>query len=62
MWLRYVEGTFFLWPHQEDVQALMDHVNSIHPSVQFTIEKEQGNKFSFLDMLITCTNQGSVHL
>ncbi len=41
MWLRYVDDTFILWPHQEDVQILLDHVNSIRPSVQFTMEKEQ---------------------
>ena len=29
MWLRYVDDTFILWPHQEDVQTLLDHVNSI---------------------------------
>ena len=29
MWLRYVDDTFILWPRQEDVQILLDHVNSI---------------------------------
>ena len=29
MWLRYVDDTFILWPHLEDVQILLDHVNSI---------------------------------
>ena len=29
MWLRYVDDTFILWPHQEDVQILLDHMNSI---------------------------------
>ena len=58
MWLRYVDDTFILWPHQEDVQVLMDHVNSIRPSIQFTMEKEQDNRLSFLDVLITRTEQG----
>ena len=40
---RYVDDTFILWPHQEDVQTLHDHVNSIRPSIQFTMEKEQEN-------------------
>ena len=56
MWLRYVDDTFILWPHQEDVQILLDHVNSIRPSIQFTMEKEQDNKLPFLD--ITRTEQG----
>ena len=29
MWLRYVDDTFILWPHQEDVQILLDRVNFI---------------------------------
>ena len=58
MWLRYVDDTFILWPHQEDVQILLDHVNSIRPSIQFTMEKEQDNKLPFLDVLVTRTEQG----
>ena len=58
MWLRYVEDTFILWPHQEDVQTLLDHVNSIRPSIQFSVEKEQDNKLPFLDVLVTRTEQG----
>ena len=29
LWLRYIDDLFILWPHQEDVQILLDHVNSI---------------------------------
>ena len=47
MWLRYVDDIFILWPHQEDVQILLDHMNSIRPSIQFTMEKEQDNKLPF---------------
>ena len=53
MWLRYVDGTFILWSHQEDVQTLLDHVNSIQPSIQFTMEKEQDKKLPFLNVLVT---------
>ena len=58
MWLRYVDDTFILWPHQEDVQILLDHVNSNRPSIQFTMEKEQDNNLPFLDVLVTRTEQG----
>ena len=47
IWLRYIDDIFILWPHQEDVQTLLDHMNSIRPSIQFTIEKEQDNKSPF---------------
>ena len=58
MWLRYVNDTFILWPHQEDVQILLGHVNSIRPSMEFTMEKMQDNKLPFLDVLVTRTEQG----
>ena len=58
IWLRYGDDTFILWPHQENVQILLDHVNSIRPTIQFTMEKEQDNKLPFLDVLVTCTEQG----
>ena len=58
MWLRYVDDKFILRPHQEDVQILLDHVNSIRPSIQFCMEKEQDNKLPFLDVLVTHTEQG----
>ena len=45
IWLKYVDDTFILWPHQEDVQILLDHVNSVRPSIQFTMEKESNNTF-----------------
>ena len=58
MWLRYIDDIFILWPHQEDVQILLDHVNSIRSSIQFTMEKEQDNKLPFLDVLVTRTEKG----
>ena len=58
MWFRYVDDTFNHWPHQEDVQILLDHVNSIRPSILFTMEKEQDKKLPFLDVLVTRTEKG----
>ena len=57
MWLRYVDDTFILCLHQENVQILLDHLNSIWQSIQFTMEKEQDNKLPFLNVLVTCTEQ-----
>ena len=58
LWLRYVDDTFILWPHQEDIQILLYHVNLIRSFIQFTMEKEQDNTLPFLDVLITGTEQG----
>ena len=61
IWLRYTDDKFILRPHQEDVQILLDYVNSIRPSIQFTMEKEQDSKLPFLDVFVTrkptCTGQ-----
>ena len=54
MWLRYVDDIFILCPHQEDVQILLDQMNSIRPSLQFTMEKEK-DELPFPDALVTHT-------
>ena len=58
MWFKYVDDIFILWPHQEDIQTLLDHMKSIRPFIQFTMEKEQDTELSFLDVLMTCKEQG----
>ena len=58
IWLRYIHDTFILWLHQEDVQILLDHVNSTRPLIRFTMEKESNNTLPFLDVQISQTEQG----
>ena len=58
IWLRYIHNTFIIWPLQKDVQILLDDVNSIKHSIQFTIEKESNNTLPFLDVPISRTEQG----
>ena len=60
MWVRYVDDTFVLWPHEEDkLETFYRHLNSQHPSMQFTMEKESEGKISFLDVQIT-TKEGKL--
>ena len=47
MRVRYMDDKFVLWPHEED--ELEQHLNSQHPSIQFTMEESEG-KISFLDV------------
>ena len=61
IWLRYVDDTFILWPHQEDVQTLLDHVNSIRPSIQFTLEKEQEKQIT-LPRCISNTHRARIQV
>ena len=58
LWLKYVDETFILWPHEEHLQILLDYVNSIRSSIQFIIKKEQVNRLSYQDVLITPKEQG----
>ena len=54
MWVRYVYDMFVLWPHKEDeLETFHRHLNSQRPSIQFTMEKENEGKISFLDVQIT---------
>lgn len=51
----YVHDIAILWLHQETVQILLEHMNSIKPSIQFRMEEGNNNPLAFLDALMTCT-------
>ena len=54
LWQRYVDDTFVIWPHGQDkLQRFHDHINGQHPNIKFTIEQEEGNKLTFLDVQVT---------
>ena len=50
--LRYVDDSFILIK-----KTFKHYMNSIWQSLQFSKKKEQDNKLSFLDVLITCSEQ-----
>jgi hypothetical protein len=50
---RYVDDTFVLWPHEQaTLQQFLDHLNSIRPTIKFTMEVETNNTLLFLDGLV----------
>jgi hypothetical protein len=52
-WLGYVNDTFVVWPHgPARLQQLFDHINSVRPTIKFTIEVETNNTLPFLDVLV----------
>ena len=55
---RYVDDTFALFRSREAAENFLQHINSLHPNIRFTIEHEHDNKLAFLDILITRTDQG----
>jgi hypothetical protein len=53
VWLWYVDDTFVVWPHHpSQLQAFLSHLNSLRPSIQFTMETESDNAIAFLDVLV----------
>jgi hypothetical protein len=55
-WYRYVDDTFVIWPHGSNtLQDFFIHLNSIKPSIQFTMEIEDNTTIPFLDVMVTKT-------
>ena len=51
-WLRYVDDTFVIWNHGDlELRKFNEHLYSICPSIQFTMEREE-EKLSFLDVMV----------
>jgi hypothetical protein len=52
-WLRDVDETFVIWPNgPAKLQEFLHHINSIRPTIKFTIEAASNNTLAFLDILI----------
>ena len=57
VWKRYVDDTFVIWPHgREKLNAFLQHINSLHPNISFTMEIEKDHKIAFLDVMIEREN------
>ena len=50
---RYVDDTFLLFQSKIAAELFLEHANNAHPQIKFTIEHEEDNCISFLDVLIT---------
>ncbi len=50
---RYVDDNFVIWQHSRDqLNVFLDHLNSQHPAIRFTIEMEENGCLPFLDVLV----------
>ena len=58
-WKRYVDDTLSALP-PDQIQAFHHHLNSIEPSIQFTIEEESQGTIAFLDTVVTRHDDGSL--
>ena len=53
-WFRYVDDTFVVWNEGRDkLLDFLEHLNSIRPCIQFTMELEEDRKLPFLDVMVT---------
>ena len=53
-WRRYLDDT------RDLVDPFHEHLNSIDPHIQFTVERESGGQLPFLDMLLTREEDGTI--
>ncbi|XP_022108452.1 uncharacterized protein LOC110988853 [Acanthaster planci] len=61
VWIRYVDDTFVVWPHSpQDLQLFLQHLNSQHNDIQFTMEKEQHGRIAFLDVEVSRLPDGTL--
>ena len=53
LYRRYVDDTFCLFRSRSDIEKFLDHINSYHPNIKFTVELEMDNTLPFLDVSVT---------
>ena len=58
-WKGYVDDIFTVLPRGQ-IQQFHDHLNSIEPTIKFTIEMEQEGSLPFLDTRVTRNGDGSL--
>ncbi|KAI5631699.1 reverse transcriptase (RNA-dependent DNA polymerase) domain-containing protein [Phthorimaea operculella] len=58
-WLRCVDDVFAI-VKKDKVETLMEHLNSVHSKIKFTVENEAGGTLPFLDVLVMRMNDGSL--
>ena len=52
VYFRCVDDTFAVFNNEEDCNTFFLHLNSLHPSLRFTYEKESNHALPFLDVLV----------
>ena len=57
---RYVDDIFCTAETDKDLDYLLEHFNSAHPAVKFTLEKESNDQLAFLDVLLSRREDGTI--
>ena len=58
LWYRYVDDTF-TFIKKGCVESVLERLNSFHPSIKFTFEKEVDGSIAFLDVKVLKKSDGS---
>ena len=61
IWKLYVDDTLCI-VRKGEVEKLLDHLKSVRPSIQFTVELEKDGLLPFLDILIKRKSDGSLDI
>ena len=61
LWKRYVDDTCCIL-RKGDVEGLLHHLNSIRPTIRFTMEVEEGGSLPFLDTKLTRKEDGKLDI
>ena len=60
-WIRFIDNTNIDWSHgRENLNKLLDHLNSRSDHIKLTMEVEEENIISFIDVLIRKNVDGSL--
>jgi hypothetical protein len=57
---RYVDDTFLIFQHENDMDLFFNYLNTCHRNIKFTKEIESNNKLPFLDVLIRKETDGTL--
>ena len=57
LYRRYVDNVICLLNSEQDANEFFKFVNSKHPNIKFTFEKQKDDKLQFLDVLISKTDR-----
>ena len=61
LFVRYVDDTLAVFGNKDNALLFRKYLNSLHPSIKFTMECKEDEKLAFLDLLIIKSN-GNVEL
>jgi len=52
MYYCYMDDTFVVFDNERECDLFLEHLNSLHPSLQFNFKKECYQSLPFLDVMV----------